>query len=91
MVDRRLTPTRLDRRAFFLRDEHVILRDYGVRRRERAARTEQTEAQHKGFILEPMTDTRTPATKNKHGDLMKIDQIFTRVITQNVIINREVN
>ena len=61
-MDGQLTQTRPDRRAVFLRGEHVILGDYGTCERGIAAQTEQTDAQHKGFILEPTTDTQTQAT-----------------------------
>ena len=33
-----------------------------------------TEAQHKGFILEPHAKYTDTATENKRGDFMKIDK-----------------
>ena len=62
VVDGRLTLTRPDRRAVFLRR-----RTCDPQRLWRAGEGQGgtggvTEAQHKGFILEPTTDTRAPAT-----------------------------
>ena len=61
VVDGRLTPTSLDRRAAFLRRRTHDPQKLWHAQEGQGSMTEQMDTQHKEFILEPTTDTRIPS------------------------------